>query len=158
MRSLDEKVFAITGASRGIGAATARLLAREGCRLALGGRDAAALAEVVRDVSEAGGEASAVECDVRRYEDCERLVSEAVDRFGGLDGFVANAGVGAYGELLDLSLEQIDDMLDSNARGTDRKSTRLNSSHANISYAVFCLKKKIQLNAYDHFLFCAYFP
>src|SRR5918998_2597 len=118
MRSLHEKVCAITGASRGIGAATARLLAREGCKLALGGRDEAALDEVVRDASEAGGEAVAVECDVRRYEDCERLVTEAVGRFGGLDGFVANAGVGAYGELLDLSLEQIDDMLDSNARGT----------------------------------------
>jgi 3-oxoacyl-[acyl-carrier protein] reductase len=118
MRSLHEKVFAITGASRGIGAATAHLLAKEGCRLALGGRDAAALDEVVRGASEAGGEASAVECDVRRYEDCERLVSEAVNRFGRLDGFVANAGVGAYGGLLDLSLEQIDDMLDSNARGT----------------------------------------
>jgi 3-oxoacyl-[acyl-carrier protein] reductase len=118
MRSLHEKVCAITGASRGIGAATARLLAREGCRLALGGRDAAALNEVVRAVSEAGGEASAVDCDVRRYEDCERLVSEAMNRFGRLDGFVANAGVGAYGELLDLSLQQIDDMLDSNARGT----------------------------------------
>ena len=118
MRQLREKVFAITGASRGIGAATARLLAREGCRLALGGRDEAALDEVVRDISEAGGEASAVECDVRRYEDCERLVSETVGRYGRLDGFVANAGVGAYGELLDLSLEQIDDMLDANARGT----------------------------------------
>ncbi len=118
MRSLHEKVFAITGASRGIGAATAHLLAREGCRLALGGRDAGALDEVVRGASEAGGEASAVDCDVRRYEDCERLVSEAVNRFGRLDGFVANAGVGAYGELLDLSLPQIDDMLDSNARGT----------------------------------------
>ena len=119
MRSLHEKVFAITGASRGIGAATARLLAREGCRLGLGGRDEAALDEVVRSVSEAGGEAvAAVACDVRRYEDCERLVSETVGRFGRLDGFVANAGVGAYGELLDLSLQQIDDMLDSNARGT----------------------------------------
>jgi NADP-dependent 3-hydroxy acid dehydrogenase YdfG len=41
-----------------------------------------------------------------------------VGRFGGLDGFVANAGVGAYGELLDLTLEQIDSMLDTNARGT----------------------------------------
>ena len=118
MRSLDEKVFAVTGASRGIGAATARLLAMEGCRLAVGGRDTAALDEVVRGVSEAGGEAVALSCDVRRYGDCERLVSGAVERFGGLDGFVANAGVGAYGELLDLSLEQIDDMLDSNARGT----------------------------------------
>lgn len=118
MRTLHEKVFAITGASRGIGAATALLLAREGCRLGLGGRDAAALDEVVRAVSEAGGEAIAVECDVRRYEACERLVSETVERFGRLDGFVANAGVGAYGELTDLSLQQIDDMLDSNARGT----------------------------------------
>ena len=118
MRSLDEKVIAITGASRGIGAATARLLVGEGCRLALGGRDAAALAEVVRDVSDSGGEAVAVRCDVRDYEDCERLVSETVGRFGRLDGFVANAGVGAYGELLDLSLQQIDDMLDSNTRGT----------------------------------------
>src|ERR687893_3038212 len=116
MRSLDEKVFAITGASRGIGAATARLLAREGCKLALGGRDEAALEEVVRGVSEAGGEAVAVECDVRRYEDCERLVSEAAGRFGGLDGFVANAGVGAYGGLLELSLAHIDDMLHSHAR------------------------------------------
>ena len=119
MRPLHEKVFAITGASRGIGAATARLLAREGCKLGLGGRDEAALDEVVRSVSEAGGEAvAAVACDVRRYEDCERLVSETVGRFGRLDGFVANAGVGAYGELLDLSLQQIDDMLDSNTRGT----------------------------------------
>jgi 3-oxoacyl-[acyl-carrier protein] reductase len=118
MRPLHEKVFAITGASRGIGAATALLLAREGCRLGLGGRDAAALDEVVRAVSEAGGEAIAVDCDVRRYEACERLVSETMERFGKLDGFVANAGVGAYGELTDLSVEQIDDMLDSNARGT----------------------------------------
>ena len=118
MRSLSGKVFAVTGASRGIGAATALALGREGCTLGLGGRDETALDEVVRGISDAGGEAVAVECDVRRYEDCERLVSEAVDRFGGLDGFVANAGIGAYGELLDLSLEQIDDMLDSNARGT----------------------------------------
>ena len=118
MRSLHEKVFAITGASRGIGAATARLLAREGCKLGLGGRDEAALEKVVRGVSEAGGEAVTVECDVRRYENCERLVSETVGRFGRLDGFVANAGVGAYGGLLELSLQQIDDMRDSNARGT----------------------------------------
>jgi NAD(P)-dependent dehydrogenase (short-subunit alcohol dehydrogenase family) len=118
VRSLQGKVFAVTGASRGIGAATALALAREGCRLGLGGRDEAALEEVVRDVSESGGEAVAVRCDVRDYEDCERLVSETVGRFGGLDGFVANAGVGAYGELLDLTLEQIDSMLDTNARGT----------------------------------------
>lgn len=118
MQPLEGKVFAITGASRGIGAATALALAREGCRLGLGGRDEAALEEVVRGVSEAGGEAVAVQCDVRRYGDCERLVSETTGRFGGLDGLVANAGVGAYGGLLDLSPVQIDEMLDTNARGT----------------------------------------
>ncbi|MCA3749683.1 MAG: SDR family NAD(P)-dependent oxidoreductase [Rubrobacter sp.] len=118
MQPLEGKVFAITGASRGIGAATALALAGEGCRLGLGGRDEAALEEVVRGVSEAGGEAVAVQCDVRRYGDCERLVSETTGRFGGLDGLVANAGVGAYGGLLDLSPVQIDEMLDTNARGT----------------------------------------
>ena len=118
MRSLREKVFAITGASRGIGAATAHLLAREGCRVALGGRDEAALDKVIGGILETGSEAVGVGCDVRRYEDCESLISETVERFGRLDGFVANAGVGAYGELIDLSLEQIDDMLDTNARGT----------------------------------------
>ncbi len=55
---------------------------------------------------------------MRRYGDCERLVSETTGRFGGLDGLVANAGVGAYGGLLDLSPVQIDEMLDTNARGT----------------------------------------
>ena len=118
MRSLREKVFAITGASRGIGAATAHLLAREGCRVALGGRDEAALDKVIGGILEIGSEAVGVGCDVRHYEDCESLISETVERFGRLDGFVANAGVGAYGELIDLSLEQIDDMLDTNARGT----------------------------------------
>src|ERR671916_2275949 len=109
MRSLHEKVCAITGASRGIGAATARLLAREGCKLALGGRDEAALEGVVREVSEAGGEAVAVECDVRRYEDCERLVSGAVGRFGGVDGFLANPGGRGHGGALHLPLQQIKD-------------------------------------------------
>jgi NADP-dependent 3-hydroxy acid dehydrogenase YdfG len=50
--------------------------------------------------------------------DCEYLISNTVERFGWLNGFVANAGVGAYGKLINLPLEQIDNMLDFNARGT----------------------------------------
>ncbi len=111
-------MFAVTGASRGIGAATALALAGEGCKLGLGGRDEAALEEVVRRSSEAGGEAIPVRCDVRSYEDCDRLISSIMERFGRLDGLVANAGVGAYGELLDLPLRQINDMLDTNVYGT----------------------------------------
>ena len=118
MQSLTGKVFAITGASRGIGAATALALGAESCRLVLGGRDEEALDGVARGVAEAGGEAVAVACDVRRYEDCERLISETVERFGRLDGFIANAGVGAYGELLDLPLEQVKNILDVNVHGT----------------------------------------
>ena len=76
MRSLEGQTFAITGASRGIGAALALVLACEGCRLGLGGRDESALDEVINGVTERGGEAVAVACDVRRYEDCERLISE----------------------------------------------------------------------------------
>ena len=118
MQSLAGKVFAITGASRGIGAATALALGAEGCKLGLGGRDEEALDGIARGVAEAGGEAAAVACDVRRYEDCERLISETVERFGRLDGFIANAGIGAYGGLLDLPLEQIKSILDVNVHGT----------------------------------------
>ena len=67
---------------------------------------------------ERGGEAVPVPCDVRRHEDCERLISETTERFGRLDGFVANAGVGAYGELLDLPLDQTTAILDTNVHGT----------------------------------------
>lgn len=118
MQSLRGKVFAVTGASRGLGAATALALASEGCKLGLGGRDESALEGVVRGSSNAGGEAIPIKCDVRSYEDCERLISATVERFGRLDGLVANAGVGAYGELLDLPLDQINIMLDTNVYGT----------------------------------------
>lgn len=118
MQSLEGKVLAVTGASRGIGAALALALASEGCKLGLGGRDETALEEVVQGVIEKGGEAVAVECDVRHYEDCERLISKTTEHFGKLDGFIANAGIGAYGELLDLSLEQTNNILNTNVHGT----------------------------------------
>lgn len=118
MQSLEGKVFTITGASRGIGAATATALAAEGCKVVLGGRDKAALNEVARQVGKAGGEAAEVECDIRSYEDCKHLISNTMERFGRLDGFIANAGIGAYGELLDLPMEKIREILDVNVHGT----------------------------------------
>ncbi len=118
MQSLEGKTFAITGASRGIGAAVALALASEGCKLGLGGRDEPALKKVAQGVVERGAEAVSVSCDVRRHEDCERLISETTGRFGKLDGLVANAGIGAYGELLDLPLDQTTAILDTNVHGT----------------------------------------
>jgi NAD(P)-dependent dehydrogenase (short-subunit alcohol dehydrogenase family) len=64
------------------------------------------------------GAAVAPPCDVRRPDDVEAIVAAAVERFGGLDIVVANAGVGAYGPFLDLSLEYLDEMVDVNLKGT----------------------------------------
>jgi NAD(P)-dependent dehydrogenase (short-subunit alcohol dehydrogenase family)/alkylhydroperoxidase family enzyme len=81
----------ITGAARGIGAATARRLTARGARVALAGLEPELLAEVAADC----GDAPWVECDVRDREQVEAAVEEAVQRLGGLDVVVANAGVAA---------------------------------------------------------------
>jgi NAD(P)-dependent dehydrogenase (short-subunit alcohol dehydrogenase family) len=107
--TLDGKAALVTGASRGIGAAVARRLHAEGVRLALGSRSG----------DDLGLDGSiARPCDVRRAEDVEALVADAVERFGRLDIVVANAGVGAYGPFLELSREHLEEMIDVNLKGT----------------------------------------
>ena len=86
-------IVLITGASRGLGAATARFLAQKGCRLALNARNPEALAEIAQDVVKLGGEALLVEGDVGELETCERIVKATLDKFGGLDALVNNAAV-----------------------------------------------------------------
>jgi NADP-dependent 3-hydroxy acid dehydrogenase YdfG len=109
MTSLEGKVALVTGASRGIGAAVAHSLAAEGVRLALASRSG-------DDLGLDG--AVARRCDVRQPDDLEALVAEAVERFGGIDILVANAGVGAYGPFLDLPADQLEEMIDVNVKGT----------------------------------------
>jgi NADP-dependent 3-hydroxy acid dehydrogenase YdfG len=109
MTSLAGKVALVTGASRGIGAAVARSLAAEGVRLALASRSG-------DDLGLDG--AMARPCDVRRPDDLEALAAEAVERFGGIDILVANAGVGAYGPFLALPADQLEEMIDVNVKGT----------------------------------------
>jgi len=109
MNNLEERVALVTGASRGIGAAVARGLAEEGARLVLASRSG-------DDLGIEG--AVAQPCDVRDPAALDSLVSVAVDRFGGLDILVANAGVGAYGPFLDLPPQQMEEMIDVNVKGT----------------------------------------
>jgi NADP-dependent 3-hydroxy acid dehydrogenase YdfG len=109
MTSLEGKVALVTGASRGIGAAVAHSLAAEGVRLALASRSG-------DDLGLDG--AVARPCDVRRPDDLEALAAETVERFGGIDILVANAGMGAYGPFLDLPAEQLEEMIDVNVKGT----------------------------------------
>ena len=107
--TLEGKVALVTGASRGIGAAVARRLDAAGVRLALASRSG-------DDLGIDG--AVARPCDVRRLDELEAIVAEAVERHGRLDIVVANAGVGAYGAFLELSPEHLDEMIDVNLKGT----------------------------------------
>lgn len=115
MRDLADTVTAITGASAGIGAATARALLDEGGSVVVGARRLDRL-DALAD--EFGGRVAAIEMDVRVPADSHRLVETAYETFGRLDTLVANAGIGAYGGIMDLSDDQLADMMDTNVAGT----------------------------------------
>lgn len=109
MGTFDGRVAFITGASRGIGAATARRLSAEGASLGLASRsgDDLGLPNVV-----------ALPTDVRDPAALEALAAATAERFGGIDIVVANAGIGAYGPFEALDLEHLDAMIDVNLKGT----------------------------------------
>ncbi len=107
----------ITGASSGIGLATARMAAEQGVRVVLAARNGEALNEITRQITDAGGQAFAVMADVGRKEDVERIAAHAVSRFGGFDTWVNNAGVGMWGHLEDLSDEDQRRLFDTNFWG-----------------------------------------
>ncbi|MER5567905.1 SDR family oxidoreductase [Streptomyces goshikiensis] len=114
---IDGKVVAITGASSGIGEATALLLAARGARLVLGARRSDRLTDLVGRITEAGGEAVHLRTDVTRREDLHALVGLARERFGRLDVLVSNAGSGAISPLDDLRVDEWDQMVDVNIKG-----------------------------------------
>jgi NAD(P)-dependent dehydrogenase (short-subunit alcohol dehydrogenase family) len=98
------KIALVTGASSGIGGATAELMARQGARVAVTGRQMKALADLAARIQTAGGEALAVAGDVTKDEDRRRIVTETVTAFGGLDILVNAAGTIANGTIENTTL------------------------------------------------------
>jgi 3-oxoacyl-[acyl-carrier protein] reductase len=91
---LSGRVALVTGGSRGIGAATAEMLARAGASVAFTYRERADVAEAVgKRIAAIGQQWAAIKCDLERREDCERAVVETAETFGRLDMFIANAGI-----------------------------------------------------------------
>jgi 3-oxoacyl-[acyl-carrier protein] reductase len=115
---LTGKVALITGASAGIGWASALALAAEGASLVLTARRQERLTELAAAVKQAGGQAVWVAGDARDEQTAIRAVNAAVESFGRLDILINNAGVGNYKNLVDTSSEEYDELMDSNVRST----------------------------------------
>lgn len=117
MTEIAGKVVAITGASSGIGEATALLLAARGAKVVLGARGVDRLAVLAARITEAGGDAAFISTDVKRREDLLALVALGRERYGRLDVLVSNAGIAPISPLDDLRVEEWDEMIDINIKG-----------------------------------------
>jgi short-subunit dehydrogenase len=117
LKPIDQQVLVITGASSGIGLATARLAARRGARLVLAARSRSDLQQLVAEITTGGGAAVAVEADVGVERDVYRIAEAARTRFGGFDTWINNAGVSIYGSCLDVPVDDMRRLFETNLWG-----------------------------------------
>jgi NAD(P)-dependent dehydrogenase (short-subunit alcohol dehydrogenase family) len=104
LKRVEDQVIVITGASSGIGLATAQMAARRGARLVLTSRDEVDLGKVVEQIRAEGGTATHVTADVANFEAMQRVALTAMREFGAIDTWVNNAGISIYGLIEDVGL------------------------------------------------------
>ncbi len=90
---MSNQTIIITGASRGLGAAAAKIAAEQGANVVLNARSADKLAQIVEQITQAGGQALGVAGDISQLDVCQRIVAETIERFGRIDVLINNAGV-----------------------------------------------------------------
>lgn len=117
LKKLKNQVVVITGASSGIGLVTARLAAKAGAKLVLAARSGQALADLVHEITQAGGQAVAVVADVGVPDDVRAIAQAARATFGGFDTWVNNAGVSIYGKVVDTPTEDMRRQFETNYWG-----------------------------------------
>jgi len=117
LKPVGEQVFVITGASSGIGLATAEMAARRGARVVLTSRDEVDLEQAVSRIHGAGGQAIHIVADVADFDAMKRVAAAAVREFGTFDTWVNNAGVSIYGRLQDVGLMDARRLFDTNYWG-----------------------------------------
>ena len=114
---LSGKVAIVTGSSRGIGRASAELLAKMGAKVVISSRKADACEAVADGIRKAGGDAHVIACNISRREEVEALVEGTVTHYGRIDNLVCNAAVNPYyGPLLDITDEAFDKIMGSNVK------------------------------------------
>ena len=118
LKPIEEQVMVITGASSGIGLATAISAARYGAKLVLSARSEDVISDVAHNIRQAGGEAIHVVADVGKKDEVERVAQAAIQQFGRIDTWVNNAGVSIYGRITEASDEENRRLFDTNFWGT----------------------------------------
>jgi short-subunit dehydrogenase len=117
LKPVEEQVIVVTGASSGIGLATARTAADRGARVVLAARSEGALRELAEEIAQSGGEATYVVADVSDRDDVRRIAERARDAYGGFDTWVNVAGAFLYGKLTETPIENMREQFDTNVWG-----------------------------------------
>ncbi len=117
LKSLNQQVIVVTGASSGIGLTTARMAAERGAKVVLASRNEDALRKLATEINGSGGEAAYIVADVGVEADVNKIAAEALNRFGRIDTWVNNAGVSIYGKIEEVPIEDMRQLFETNFWG-----------------------------------------